>query len=96
MKDILESSDSFTAHATIGAGYYMMQTAQEEFDKKDSKNNIERMIDSATGYDLDRLNKHIAYLCMCLDDIIIAKKYIEADYSMDEKMKELLLSKVLK
>lgn len=96
MKDILENSDTFTAYATIDAGYAMMQMAQEEFEKKSPKSGIEKMIDSATGYDAGRFNEHIAYLCICLEDIIEAKKFIEADYSKDEKMKNFFLSKTIK
>jgi hypothetical protein len=34
MKNFFESEEIFTAHATVGAGYAMMQLAQIEFDKK--------------------------------------------------------------
>lgn len=86
MKDILESSEAFTAHATISAGYYMMQEAQKEFDKSSPKSPIDAMIDQSTGYAAEKLEKHISYLQICLIDIMEAKKVIEADYSNDVKM----------
>lgn len=94
MKNILESSEVFTAYATIDAGYFMMQEAQKEFDKGVSKGGFNYMIDKATGYAEDRLKKHVAYLCMCLDDIIEAKKVVQADYASAVEMKENLLKMV--
>ena len=41
MKDILESSEVFAAHATISAGYFMIKQAQEKFDKAAPKSLIE-------------------------------------------------------
>jgi hypothetical protein len=90
MKDMFESSESFTAHATIAAGYYMMQEAQERLDKATAKMPLDRMIDAATGADKDRLDKHKQFLCVCLIDIIEAKKVIEDDYSKEEEFLSLL------
>lgn len=91
MKDIFESSESFTAHATISAGYYLIEEAQKEFDKKSPKNTLEKMIDDSTGYAEVMLREHILYLLVCLEDIIDAKKVIEADYSKDQEFKDKLL-----
>lgn len=86
MGDILESYEIFTAHATIGAGYFMIQMAQEEMDRTEPKDAISKMVDMQTGYGKKRLDDHKKYICMCLIDIIEAKKLIEADYSKDKEL----------
>jgi hypothetical protein len=84
MKNQIGISEAFTAQATIRAGYWMMQQAQMEFEKEENKlSPIAKMIDEATGHDKEKLKKHKQYLCICLIDIIEAKKLIEADYSRD-------------
>jgi hypothetical protein len=84
MKSIFESEETFTAYATIDAGYYMIQDIQKKMDKPLSP--VEKAIDEATGYDKVRLKKHIEQIQICLIDIIEAKKIIEADYSKDHKL----------
>lgn len=93
MKSMFESSEAFTAHATIAAGYHMMQQAQEQLDKETvSILPIERMVDVATGADKERLDNHKRHISMCLIDIIEAKKFIEADYSKDAELLSMLNS----
>jgi hypothetical protein len=92
MKDMFESSEAFTAHATIAAGYYMIQEAQEKLDRQTAKWPIERMIDRATGADKARLDDHKRFVAMCLIDIIEAKTFIGADYTKDAEFLALLNS----
>lgn len=93
MKDLLESSEAFTAHATIAAGYFMIQQAQEQLDKETvGLLPIERMVDVATGADKERLDKHKQYISICLIDIIEAKKVIGADFSRDQEVLRMLNS----
>lgn len=87
MKDIWESPEAFSAYATIEAGYYMMQEAQAELDKfVKNRSPVEKAIDETTGYFKDKMEKHTAFMQMCILDIIEAKKIIEADYEGDNKI----------
>lgn len=84
MKYIFESSDTFTAYATIDAGMYMLQELKKEMNKPEAP--IVKMINQATGYGKDRYNKWIERSIIILKDIIEAKKIIEGDFSKDEAL----------
>lgn len=92
MKNIFESPEVFTAYATINAGYYMIKLAQEEFDKKRPRSAIEKMIDINTGAGIGELQKHYAYVAMCMEDIINAKIILEEDVTKDREIFEKLKS----
>ena len=49
MKHAFESEETFTAYATIDAGYYMIGQIKKEFDMP--KSPIISAIDKATGFD---------------------------------------------
>lgn len=62
MKGMWDNSECFTAWATVSAGYAMMAMAQEEMDKFSAKRTpVEKMVDQATGYFKDKMEKHIAF-----------------------------------
>ncbi len=87
MKNIAQSAETFTAYATIDAGYYMMKQLQKKLNKPISP--LEAQIDKVTGFDANK--KYTEEIIDILEDIISAKKVIEADYSNDEKtLNELL------
>lgn len=86
MKNMFESPKSFTAHATIGAGYYMLSLQQKELDKYLQRSPIYAAIDKATGYDTA---VHVSIASNCAEilvGIIEAKKSISADYKADQEM----------
>lgn len=94
MKPISESSETFTAYATIDAGYYMLQELQKILNKRISP--IDKAVDVATGY-MQEQHKRIRKQCIeIVKDIIAAKKVIEADYSGDEKLLATLKSLKIK
>ncbi len=81
MKGQFESVETFTAYATISAGYYMVNQINKELEKP--TNLINDAIDRATGYNTtENYKKELAII---LKDIITAKKIIDADFSADEK-----------
>lgn len=83
---MFESSEAFTAHATISAGYWMLQKEQERLNIHCARPPIVREIDRVTGYD-DDVQKEIANnIVTILKDVIEAKILIQADYSADKKM----------
>jgi len=84
MKHAFESEETFTAYATIDAGYYMIGQIKKEFDMP--KSPIISAIDKATGFDKKFTNDKAKELIVILEDIIEAKKIIEADFSSDEKL----------
>ncbi|MES2382351.1 MAG: hypothetical protein V4538_14995 [Bacteroidota bacterium] len=84
MRSIFENSEVFTAYATVDAGYYLLRQYQEHLSKPQSP--IEKMIDEATGYGMERVRRERKEIAEILKDIIKAKKFIEADYSKDEEM----------
>ena len=55
---------------------------------------ISRMVDAATGYDKVRHRAAYEELVPILEDVIAAKKVIDADYSEDEKMLEEALTMI--
>jgi hypothetical protein len=86
MKNRFESSEVFTAYATIEAGYYMMGQLDKQIDKEKPRNGVEAMIDEATGYGAEKTEGYIKGAICILKDIIEAKKLVELDYSKDEEM----------
>ncbi len=92
MKNIFESSKTFTAYATIDAGYYMLKDLYKELNKPVSE--IEKAIDAATGYGHARNISIAKNAVVILKDIISAKKVIEDDYSSAEKTLNELKEKI--
>lgn len=86
MKSLCESRESFAAYATIDAGYYMIKLLMEKMDKEMPKDGLSRMIDDATGYGTERYLRYCKESIIILDDMIKAKKFIEADYSVESEM----------
>lgn len=84
MKDIFENSETFTAYATINAGKYMFQEMLKKMQKVPSPQ--KKMVDAATGYDKHKYQECIKSAIIILEDVIEAKKVIEADYKTDEEM----------
>lgn len=84
MKDIFESGEIFEAYAVIDLCYYGLQELQKELNKP--KIPLYVMIDQATGFDKAQAKENKETAVELLEQIIKAKKIIEADYSNDEKM----------
>jgi hypothetical protein len=82
MKNIFESSDTFTAYATIDAGYFLLEKLTKKLAVK--KTPLEIAVDKATGYDKAVYKSTIAQAIECVEDIIEAKKAIVADFKNDE------------
>ena len=83
MKNRFESSEIFTAYATVEAGYYMVEQIFKEIKKRTG---FQMAIDSVTGYD-KFLDKQLAeQLIPIVEGIIEAKKVIEMEFSEDEKL----------
>lgn len=83
MKNIWSSEETFTAAATIEAGFWMMENV---FNSQEKRTGIVAAIDKATGYDKE-IDKQLAeQLIPILKDIIKAKKVLEKDYSKEEEM----------
>lgn len=92
MKQIFESPKTFTAYATIDAGYYMLSLLYEKLNKTQPRSKIIAMVDQATGY--NPYKEIINEAIICMEDIIEAKKVIEADYSKDEETLKSLKDKL--
>lgn len=86
MKNIFTDSETFTAHATISAGLYMMQQAQLKNDKYTSQKGINSAIDKATGFEKKIMNDHYRFMAICLIDIIEAKKFLEVDCKKESEL----------
>lgn len=82
MKNEFESEEIFTAYATIAAGYYMIGQIKKGLDML--KSQIVAAIDKATGFDEATVKENAKQLVVILEDIIEAKKIIEADFTSDE------------
>lgn len=81
MKNMFESSEAFTAYATIDAGYFMLRELNSSIPVRSE---IEKSIDKATGYD-KVLSKEIAgKMHTILSDIIDAKKLVDEDFKKDK------------
>jgi len=82
MKNRYESSEVFTAYATMDAGYYMLQQLLLKLNKPRSP--IESAVDKACGY-----NENIEIAkeaIVILKDIIEAKAIAEVDDTGDVQM----------
>jgi hypothetical protein len=84
MKNILESEKTFEAYATIDLCYYGLQKLNEELGQP--KSGLEILIDRSTGFDKAKMKEWIETSIELLEQIIEAKKVIEADYKNDSKM----------
>jgi hypothetical protein len=84
MKNMYESAETFTAYATIDAGYYMISKIQKETAM--AEHPINDAIDRITGYDKKKNNDTKDEVILILKDIIKAKKVIGADYLKDQEM----------
>jgi hypothetical protein len=80
MKHILESSETFTAYATIDMCYYELERIQKLLNKHNTP--IERAIYDATGFSKDLKEQCISVF----EEMIKNKKIILADYSKDEEV----------
>lgn len=84
MKNILDSEKTFEAYATIDLCYFGLQKLNEELGQP--KSVLEILIDRSSGFDKAKLREWIETSIELLEQIIEAKKVIEADYSNDVKM----------
>ena len=84
MKNMFESSEVFTAHATIAAGYYMLQELYKEMNVP--IDNISKMIDDATGFGKAKFKEHIESGIAIMLDIVEAKESIGADVTKDKEI----------
>jgi hypothetical protein len=83
MKNPYESEETFTAYATIGAGFYMLGEIQKAINKPRAP--IVQAIDAATGYDKHITELRLKNMIIILKDIIAAKKVLEDDYLASEQ-----------
>jgi len=79
---MFDSPESFQAYATIEAGIWMMSEIQKEWNKKRSP--IEKAVDEATGFGRDQDIMWSQSIVVILEDIIVAKKFIEMDFESDQ------------
>ena len=84
MKNIMESAETFEAYAIIDCCYYGLKELNKEVSKP--KDGLSLMIDKATGFSEHQNKKWIETSIELLNQIIEAKKLIEADYKNDSKM----------
>lgn len=84
MKNILESGEIFEAYIVIDLCYYGLQELRNELSKR--KDVLSMLIDKATGFDKAQAKENKNTAIELLEQIIEAKKIIEADYSNDKKM----------
>lgn len=82
MKLIFESSETFQAYATIDAGYYMLNEIYKNIPRRSG---IEMMIDSQSGYDKFMDKKLAEKALPIIEDILEAKKIIDAPTKATEK-----------
>ena len=78
MKNIFESSETFTMYVLIDHAYWQLKNIKN---KINSQSPMSQMIDIATGFDK-------AQIVECIDiveSIISYKKLIEADFANDEE-----------
>lgn len=81
MKNRVESEEVFAAYAIIDYGMWMLSQIDKRLDKRTP---IERMVDKASGYN-EKLERDAAEeMIPILEDVIEAKKVVQADYSKDE------------
>lgn len=84
MKSLSESSESFTAYATIAAGRYMFGELLKKL--MNPKTPIDLAIDKATGFDKIERKKIIKDAIVILEDVIPAKEFLLSE----EKDKDIL------
>ena len=80
----MESAETFEAYAIIDCCYYGLKELNKEVSKP--KDGLSLMIDKATGFSEHQNKKWIETSIELLNQIIEAKKLIEADYKNDSKM----------
>lgn len=80
----MESAETFEAYAVIDCCYYGLKELNKEVSKP--KDGLSLMIDKATGFSEHQNIKWIETSVELLNQIIKAKKLIEADYENDSKM----------
>lgn len=96
MKNIFESGEVMVAYAEIDLAYYQLQEiAKKSLDNK-PKSGLDVMIDKATGYGKAKDIETIKSLIACHECIIANKKFIEADYSDNKKLKKELENLLLR
>ena len=86
MKNICESAEVFEAYAIIDCCRYMIKDILKNLYK--SRSPIEAMIDEVSGYDDAQTEKAKLLTIDLLEQIIEAKKTIEADYTEDTNILE--------
>ena len=80
----MESAETFEAYAVIDCCYYGLKELNKEVSKP--KDGLSLMIDKETGFSEHQNKKWIETSVELLNQIIEAKKFIEADYENDIKM----------
>lgn len=85
-KNPFESSENFTAYATIAAGYYMIRQIMADMDKPTSP--IEIMVDKATGYGAGRVKEQKEAVVSIAREIIECKKILGEDYTSEVELIE--------
>ena len=80
----MQSAETFEAYAVIDCCYCGIKELNKEIGKP--KDGISLMIDKATGFSEHQNKKWIETSIELLQQIIEAKKKIEADYENDSKM----------
>lgn len=86
MKGLFENADCFQAHATIGAAYYMLEELQARMKADSPKDGLSRMIDQATGFGAAKNKEYYIEAIVIFEDMIAAKKVVDADCTNDEKL----------
>lgn len=90
MKNIMENAETFEAYATIDLCYYGLRELNKEISKP--KNGLHIMIDNATGFAEHQNKERTETAIQLLEQIIEAKKKIEANYEIDTKMLNEIIS----
>lgn len=88
MKNIFENGEVFEAYAKIDLLYYGLAELSEDLNIKRSP--IVMAIDDASGYAAAKLKENKETAIDLIQQIIDNKKIIEADYSSEEKMLNIL------
>ena len=87
---MLESKEIFEAYSIIDLCYYRLRDILKEIEKP--KTGIQILIEKSTGYDIAKMKEWKDTSIELLEQIIKAKKIIEADYKNDVKMLEEILA----
>lgn len=83
---MFESSEIFTAYATISACYYGIGEIEKEVMKMKSRPPIVQMVDEATGYYDAKQKQFTEDTIELLNVIIENKKIIEDDYTAEKDL----------